>query len=71
MIIHGKYKRDQNFITVYAENCIYTIARATGEWGSVRVGQLTFMGGFLIRKPTTSKLLVAPKRELLSFRKKG
>jgi hypothetical protein len=42
--ITGKYEKDQNFITVYCDNTMYTIARNAGNWGSVRVGQMTFQG---------------------------
>ena len=44
MIIKGKYEVDSNFTTVYSNNTIYTIARNTGEWGCVSVGQMTAMG---------------------------
>lgn len=37
--INGIYKTDNNFITVYADNRMYTIARSTGDWASVAVGQ--------------------------------
>lgn len=39
MKITGKYNRDENFTRLYANGAIYTIARATGEWGCCRVGE--------------------------------
>ena len=42
--IKGRYETDDNFVTIYGnDNCLYTIARATGEWGSVGVGEMTGM----------------------------
>lgn len=43
MRITGKYEIDGDFITVYTEDAIYTIARKTGDWGGVKIG--TYMGG--------------------------
>ena len=48
--IKGKYETDQNFTTVYCDNTIYTIARNTGDWGSVAVGQRTAMGQILTQE---------------------
>lgn len=45
--IKGKYKVDNNFATVYANNRVYTIARCTGDWASVGVGERTAMGTIL------------------------
>ena len=39
MKISGKYTTDSNFTTVYCDNTIYTIARNTGNWSCVAVGQ--------------------------------
>lgn len=50
MKITGKYKKDDNFITVYCDNTIYTIAINTGDWGSVSVGQKTAMGQILTQE---------------------
>ena len=47
MIIRGRYEGDDNFTTIYADNRIYTIARNTGDWGSVGVGERTAMGQVL------------------------
>jgi hypothetical protein len=44
MTVTGCYEKDANFITVYSGAVMYTIARSTGEWGSVRVGG-TFANG--------------------------
>lgn len=38
MTITGKIEADSNFITVYTENALYCIARATGEWDYREVG---------------------------------
>lgn len=38
MIVHGCYTKDSNFITLFSSDVMYTIARNTGEWGSVKVG---------------------------------
>lgn len=38
----GKYTKDQNFITVFPDsepNTMYTIARNTGDWNFIKVGQ--------------------------------
>lgn len=47
MRITGKYERDENFTTVYTNNTVYTIARNTGKWGCVRVGERVAMGPVL------------------------
>lgn len=47
MKIQGKYETDENFTTVYSGNRIYTIARTTGEWSSVGVGERTYTGHVL------------------------
>lgn len=47
MTITGMYKTDENFTTIYADNRIYTIARNTGDWGFVGVGERTAMGPVL------------------------
>ena len=48
--IKGKYKTDQNFTTVYCDDTIYTIARNTGDWGSVEVGQTTATGHIITQE---------------------
>lgn len=47
MKITGKYERDENFTTIYADNRIYTIARNTGDWGCLAVGETANVGGVL------------------------
>ena len=42
--ITGVYYKDSNFINVFVDDKMYTIARNTGEWGSVAVGQSTNYG---------------------------
>lgn len=39
MKIKGRYEKDLNFICVYCDNTIYTIARNSGEWGALKVGE--------------------------------
>lgn len=49
--IKGRYETDDNFTTIYADdNRLYTIARATGEWGSVGVGEMTGMARLLTQE---------------------
>ena len=50
MKITGKYEKDDNFITVYSNNTIYTIARNTDNWGCVKVGERTAMGQILTQE---------------------
>ena len=50
MIIKGRYKKDDNFTTIYANNCIYTIARNSGEYACLRVGQCAYIGGELTQE---------------------
>lgn len=46
--VKGNYTTDDNFVTVYGnDNRLYTIARTTGEWGSVGVGEMTGMARLL------------------------
>ena len=44
MIVKGKYEKDDNFITIYANSNVYTIARSTGDWGYVAVGEKSAFG---------------------------
>ena len=44
MTITGKYYADDNFIYLFNGNTMYTIARNTGDWGSVTVGGRTASG---------------------------
>lgn len=44
MRLQGCYTEDNNFVTLFSGDVMYTIARNTGEWGSVRVGG-TFANG--------------------------
>lgn len=39
MTITGKYEKDQNFTRVYSDNTIYEIARNSGEWATLKVGE--------------------------------
>lgn len=62
MTIRGKYERDDNFTTIYADNRIYTIARGTGDWGSVGVGERTATGQVL-DQATYDKLVAECSKE--------
>jgi hypothetical protein len=44
MRVRGCYSKDENFITLFSSDVMYTIARGTGEWRSVKVGG-TFANG--------------------------
>lgn len=44
MKITGKYKVDQNFISIYTNNAVYDIARKTREWGCLKVGERAACG---------------------------
>ena len=44
MRITGKYEFDANFITVYTEDTMYTIARNSGDGGYIKVGDKTASG---------------------------
>lgn len=44
MKITGKYYADDNFIYLFKNATMYTIARNTGDWGSVTVGEHTAYG---------------------------
>lgn len=50
MTIRGRYEEDENFITVYADNRIYTIAKNSGNWSSVGTGERAYIGGVLTQK---------------------
>lgn len=44
MKITGKYYADDNFINLFKNATMYTIARNTGDWGNVTVGGHTAYG---------------------------
>lgn len=52
MKIVGKFKEDNNFITVFERSTgtIFTIARATGDWGSRKIGDTAFVGGTITQE---------------------
>lgn len=50
MLINGRYEKDDNFTYVYTENTLYTIARNTGEWNSVKIGDRTANGNVLTKE---------------------
>lgn len=39
MIIKGKHYTDENFINVYCDGRLYTIARGNGAWGYRGIGE--------------------------------
>ena len=39
--IYGWYEKDDNFTTLYTHDAIYTIARNTGEWSMLKVGEMS------------------------------
>lgn len=62
MEIRGKYTRDENFTDVYCNNAVYTIARATGDWGVLRVGERSAMGQIL-DQATYNRLAAEAEKE--------
>lgn len=50
MLIKGYYKKDDNFTEIYTEDTLYTIARNTGEWNSVKVGSRMATGRILTKE---------------------
>lgn len=47
MKIYGRYKVDQNFVTICSNGTIYTVARNTGQVGRISIGDYMFHGGKL------------------------
>ena len=37
MIITGKYEEDRNFVTMYADDTVYTLAKNSREWGAIKI----------------------------------
>lgn len=50
MKIFGKYDKDSNFITVYVNNYIYTIAKKTGHWSYKKIGDICGNGVILTKE---------------------
>ena len=48
--ITGRFEKDSNFTIVYCDNTVYTIARNTGDWACVKVGERTAMGYILTQE---------------------
>ena len=48
--ITGKFEKDDNFTTVYCDDTIYTIAKNTGDWACVKVGERTATGQILTQE---------------------
>lgn len=51
MLIKGKYVKDSNFTTVFAEDTMYTIARNTGDWDCIKIGD-RMANGHILSKET-------------------
>ena len=47
MRVTGKYEKDQNFTRVYSDNTVYEIARDSGEWSALKVGEFDRQGNVL------------------------
>lgn len=47
MRIKGRYEKGQNFIRVYSDNTVYEIARNSGEWSTLKVGECDRQGNVL------------------------
>ena len=47
MTITGKFEKDKNFIRVYSDNAVYEIARNSGEWSTLKVGECDRQGNKL------------------------
>ncbi len=50
MLIKGYYKKDDNFTEVYTEDTMYTIARNTGDWNCVKIGERMASGHILTKE---------------------
>ena len=47
MRIKGRYEKDRNVTRVYSDNTVYEIARNSGEWGALKVGEHDRQGNTL------------------------
>lgn len=47
MKITGRYTVDENFITVFTEDTMYTLCRRSTDWGKRKVGEWLACGGEL------------------------
>lgn len=47
MRVTGKYEKGQNFTRVYSNNTVYEIARNSGEWSMLKVGEHDRQGNTL------------------------
>lgn len=47
MTVTGKYEKGENCTRVYSNNAIYEIARNSGEWGALKVGERDRQGNVL------------------------
>ena len=47
MKVIGKFEQDRNFTRVYSSNTVYEIARNSGEWSVLKVGEHDRQGNVL------------------------
>ena len=47
MKVIGKFEQDRNFTRVYSSNTVYEIARNSGEWSALKVGEHDRQGNVL------------------------
>jgi hypothetical protein len=47
MRVSGKYEKSKNFTRVYSNNTVYEIARNSGEWSALKVGECDRQGNKL------------------------
>lgn len=47
MRVSGKYEKSKNFTRVYSNNTVYEIARNSGEWSVLKVGECDRQGNKL------------------------
>lgn len=47
MKVIGKFEQDRNFTRVYSSNSVYEIARNSGEWSVLKVGEHDRQGNVL------------------------
>lgn len=47
MTVTGKYEKGENYTRVYSNNAICEIARNSGEWGVLKVGEHDRQGNAL------------------------
>ena len=48
--ITGKFEKNNNFINIYCNNTMYTVARNTGDWSCIKVGERIATGHILTQE---------------------